>query len=375
MPLIPTDSSAQADEAAFALPKQIQLSTALDDCPCPSVSTPTGSRSESEDCCPPAADTPTKVEHAFSKKAAVATLQMALLVILLSVVRIHSYIKSAALSCRHRLPSTAAAAASAVAEFIIGSWCASVSSLTSRLWVWLATQAQRGTSSLQRQAKTYGPQLLLILLWILALTHACKTDPQGFTAVGIVSSLPTLTSIAAHTRAARAVRKAAAAAASYILAAPAAATPPLPSFLKVACAHATACLAAMCKWLERPTSATCTMSLHLSSSGRQAMQACAAHSKSAVTVVTSLMYIALSCFLMGSVMTFPGLILDRCATVLLQCWPCLLVLFAYKVTAVCCIRRAVCQALNDALLQCIVICVLRCTLLHALTAGGVYECA
>ena len=258
------------------------------------------------------------------------------------MLHICSYIKSAALSCRHRLPSTAAAAASAVAEFIIGSWCASICSLTSRLCKCLATQAQRGTSSLQRQAKTYGPQLLLILLWILALTHACKTDPQGFTAVCIVSSLQTLTSIAVGTRAARAVRRAAAAAASHVLAAPAASPPPLPPLLKLACEHAAAYLAAMCKWLERPRSATSSVSLHQSSSGREALQACTPYIKSPATVMTSVVYISLSCCLMASVMTLPGLILDRCAAVLVQCWPCLLVLSAYKVTAVCCIRRAVC---------------------------------
>ena len=230
--------------------------------------------------------------------------------------------------------------------------------------VCMATQAQRGTSSLQRQAKTYGPQLLLSLLWILALTHAFKTDPQGFTAVCSVSSLPTLASIAAHTRAARAVRRAAAAAASHVLAAPAASLPPL---LKLACAHATACLATMCKWLERPRSANSSVSLRLSSSGRQAMQSCAAHSKSTVTIVTSLVYISLSCGLMASVMTLPGLILDRCAMLLVQCWPCLLVLLAYKVTIICCIRFSICQTLNDVLPQCIVVCMLRCALLHALT--------
>ncbi len=366
VPFIPTDSYAQADQVAFNVPKQIQLSTALAGSQSPLVSTPTDSSSKSADCCPAAADYPkfAKVERAFSKKAAVAALQLTLLVVLLSVLHICSYIKAAALSCRHPLASTAAAAAPAVAGPIIASWCASMKSLTSRLYVWLATQAQRGTSSLQRQAKTYGPQLLLSLLWILALTHAFKTDPQGFTAVCSVSSLPTLASIAAHTRAVRAVRRAAAAAASHVLAAPAASLPPL---LKLACAHATACLATMCKWLERPRSANFSVSLRLSSSGRQAMQSCAAHSKSTVTIVTSLVYISLSCGLMASVMTLPGLILDRCAMLLVQCWPCLLVLLAYKVTIICCIRFSICQTLNDVLPQCIVVCMLRCALLHALT--------
>ena len=104
------------------------------------------------------------------------------------------------------------------------------------------------------------------------------------------------------------------------------------------------------------------------------MQACAAYSKSATTVVASLVYIALGCCLMAGMMTLPGLVLDRCAMLLVQCWPCLLVLFAHKVTAVCCIRLSVCQALDDALPQCIIYCMLRCTLLHALTAAAVYEC-
>jgi len=381
VPLILTDSSAEADQTAFDVPKQSQLSTAMADSQPLSVSAPIDIGSESADCCPPAADTPAKTERALSKKAAIATLQMSLLVILLSVVRIYSYTKAAALSCRHRLQSTAAAAAPAVAESIVGSWCASMSSLTSRLCVWLATQAQRATSSLSRQAQTLGPQLLLTLLWILALTHAFKTDARGCAAACGVTSLPALTCIAGHTRAARAVRRAAAAAAAHILTAAAASAPPSPSLIKLACAHATACLAAMCKWLERPRSATSTVSLHLSSSGRQAIQACAAYSNSAVTVMTSLVYMALGCCIMAlgccimaGVMTLPGLVLDRCAVLLVQCWPCLLVLFAYKVTAVCCIRLSVCQAHNDALLQCIVDCMWRCTLLHAWTAAAVYKC-
>ena len=379
MPLISTDSSAQAHQAVCDLPNQIQLSTALADSQSPSVSTPTDSSSESADCCPPAADAPTQIKRALSKKAAVASLQMTLLLVLLSVLRICSYIKAAALSRRLQI-STAAAAAPAVAGSIIGSWCASTSSFTSRLCVWLASQAKRGGSSFKHQAKTLGSQLLLTLLWILALSHACKPDAQGGAVVCIVTSLPTLTRTAADMRAARAIRRAAAAAASHILTAPVAAAshiltapapPPSPSFLKLAGAHATACLAARCKCLERPRSVTSTVSLHLSSSGRQAMQACAAYSKSAVTVMTSLVYIALGCGLLAAVMTLPGLILNRCAMLLVQCWPCLLVLLAYKVTAVCCIRLSVCQALNDALLQCIVICILHCSLLYALTAAAV----
>ena len=380
VPLISTDSSVQADQAICDLPKQIQLSTALADSQSPSVSTPTDSSSESADCCPPAADASTQIKRALSKKAAVASLRITLLLVLLSVLRICSYIKAAALSRRHQIQSTAAAPA--VAGSIIGSWCASTSSFTSCLCVWLASQAQRGGSSLKHQAKTLGPQLLLTLLWILALTLACKTDAQGGAVVCIVTSLPTVTCIAADTRAGRAIQRAAAAAASQILTAPAAAAshiltapapapPPSPSLLKLAGAHATACLAARCKCLERPRSVTSTVSLHLSSSGRQAMQACAAYSKSAVTVMTSLLYIALGCGLLAAVMTLPGLILNRCAMLLVQCWPCLLVLLAYKVTAVCCIRLSVCQALNDALLQCIVICILHCSLLYALTAAAV----
>ena len=193
VPLIPTDSSAQTHQTALDLPKQIQLSTTLADNQPLAVPAPMDSSSESEDCCPPAADAPTKIERELSKKAAVVTLQMTLLVILLSVVRLYSYIKAAALSRKHRLQSTVAAAAPAVAESIIGSTCASISSLTSRLCVWLATQAQRGTCSLHHQAKTLAPQLLLSLLWILALAHAFKTDPQGCAAVCIVASLPSLT--------------------------------------------------------------------------------------------------------------------------------------------------------------------------------------
>ena len=247
----------------------------------------------------------------MSKKAAVAVLQMTLLVILLPLLRTYSNIKTAAHSCRHKLPAIGAAAAPAAAETIISSWCTSTISLTSPLSAWLATQAQHRRFLLNTQAKTSGPQLLLGL-WILAVTYAFKTDAQGCAASYAFTSLSTLTCIAADMRAATAVRQAAAAAASHILTVSTASSPwPSSSCVKLACAYTTAHLAAMIKWLKSSRSATSTVGLCLSSRGRQAMQACTACSKNVVAVMTFLVYIALGCSLMAGMMYPPGLALGQ----------------------------------------------------------------
>jgi len=349
LPSSPQDSCPHAVPRAFDVPEQIQFSTAMANSQPRSVPANIASSSKSTEFCPPAVSAPSKIERALSKKAAIAALQLTLLVILLSVVRIYSNIKAAAHSCRHRLASTGAAAA---AKATISLWCTSIISMTSRLCAWLAIKAQHGQTLLNSQMRLLGPQLLLSLLWILALSNAFQIDAQGCAASCGLTSLPTLTGIAADTRAARAIRRAAATAASHILSATTASAPlPLSSRMKFACAYATARLTAMCKWPESFRSATITVSLHLSSSGRQAVQAWTVYSKSAMTVIPSLVYVALGCFLMASVLTLPSLVLDRCATVLVQCWPCLLVLSAYKVTFVCCIRQSVYQRPHAALLD------------------------
>lgn len=351
----PTESSPHAVPKACAVPDPVRLSTAIANSQPGSIPTNMASSSKSTDFYPSTVNPLPRVDRALSRNAAVAALQLTLLVILLSALRIYSNIKAYAHSCRHRLRSTGAAAAAGLA---ISSCCSSMSPLTSRLCAWLAIKAQHGQTVLNSQMRLLGPHLLLSSLWILALTNALQTDAEGCATFCGLTSLPTVSGIAADTRAARAIRRAAATAASRILSAITASVPlPLSLRMNFACAYVTARLTAMCKCPESFRSATITVSRHGSSSGRQSLQACTVYFKSALTVIPSLVYIILGCFLMASLLTLPSLVLDVCATILVQCWPCLLVLSAYKVTSVCCIRLSVYQGPHAALLD-----ISKCTL-------------
>ena len=283
-----------------------------------------GSNSISGQPHPPAATVSTQTACPAPEKAAVAAAQIVLLALLLITVRIYNKTRAAAASCKHRLP--VAAIAAAVSNVIL--LCNSTCSAAGHCYSWLQAEAQHSRAFPRFQAKPVWHQLVLCLLWSLALTYGVRTDPHDCLAACALANFRQLTCTAEFRRAARVIRRAAAAAASHFPAASAAAEPP-PSSNKLGLLHIAAEAAVTLKSrVAIFTAYTAAVCDHLSSFSRQALQACLA---GAVAVTAYVAYTTSACLAIAGVTTLPVLMVDRCIIVLVHCWPTLLVLFAFKV--------------------------------------------
>ena len=282
----------------------------------------TGSHSTCDKSHPPAAAASTQTACFLSENAAVVAVQTVLLVLLLIFVRIHNNIKAAAASCKHRLPVAAIAAAVSNATLLCNATC----SAAVHCYTWLQTDAHRSHIFVRFQAKPICRQLVLCLLWSLALTNGVRTDPHECLAACALANLPQLTCTAESRRAARVIRRAAAAAASHLLAASTAAGPPLSSIkFGLLLVEAASMLKSRVASFIASTAAVYN---HLSSFSKQALQACLA---GAVAVTAYLAYTTSACLAIAGVTMLPVLMVDRCIIILVHCWPTLLVLFTFKV--------------------------------------------